>query len=70
MKTDDEGRSAHRAAPPRQGFRLPGFINDDDVGLGDLIKRATSYVGVKPCGGCGRRAATLNKWFVFSGRRK
>jgi hypothetical protein len=62
--------SAHKGEPPRRAFRLPGFINDDDVGLGDAIKRATSYIGIKPCGGCRRRAAALNKWFVFSGRRK
>ena len=48
--------------------RLPGFINDQDVGLGDVIKRATSTVGIKPCGGCARRAAMLNRWMVFSGK--
>jgi hypothetical protein len=70
MESDDEEHSAHKAEPPPRAFRLPGFINDDDVGLGDAIKRATSYIGIKPCGGCGRRAAALNQWFVFSGRRK
>ncbi len=50
--------------------RLPGFVSDEDVGLGDVIKRATYAVGVKPCGGCERRAAALNRWMVFSGRRK
>jgi hypothetical protein len=50
-------------------IRLPGFVSDQDVGLGDAIKRATSTVGVKPCGGCGRRATALNRWMVFSGRR-
>ncbi len=49
--------------------RLPGFITDKDVGLGDVIKRATSAVGIKPCGGCTRRAAALNRWMIFSGRR-
>ena len=49
--------------------RLPGFITDKDVGLGDVIKRATSAVGIRPCGGCERRAAALNGWIVFSGRR-
>jgi hypothetical protein len=70
MKSDDEKHSAHEAASPPPAFRLPGFINDHDVGLGDAIKRATSYIGIKPCGGCGRRAAALNQWFVFSGTRK
>lgn len=49
-------------------IRLPGFVVDHDVGLGDVIKRATSAVGLKPCGGCERRAAALNRWLVFSGR--
>ena len=48
--------------------RLPGFISDDDIGLGDAVTRATSAIGIKPCGGCHRRAATLNRWLVFSGR--
>ncbi len=49
--------------------RLPGFISDEDVGLGDVIKRATSTVGIMPCGGCAKRAAALNRWVAFSGRR-
>ena len=49
--------------------RLPGFISDKEVGLGDVIKRATYAMGIKPCGGCERRAATLNRWMVFSGKR-
>jgi len=49
--------------------RLPGFISDKDVGLGDVIKRATYAIGIKPCGGCERRAAALNRRMVFSGRR-
>jgi hypothetical protein len=47
-------------------MRLPGFISDEDVGLGDFIMRATSYMGIKPCGGCERRAATLNRWLLFT----
>jgi hypothetical protein len=50
--------------------RLPGFITDDEVGLGDVMKRATSYFGIQPCGGCQRRAAALNRWVVFTGRAK
>jgi hypothetical protein len=48
--------------------RLPGFVSDEDVGLGDAIKRVTYAVGIRPCGGCERRAAALNRWFVFTGR--
>jgi len=49
--------------------RLPGFITDEEIGLGDVIKRATSAVGIRPCDDCARRAAMLNRWLVFSGRR-
>ena len=49
--------------------RLPGFLSEEDVGLGDLIKRATSSVGIQPCGGCEKRAAALNRRLTFTGRR-
>tara|TARA_R100001463_G_scaffold94597_1_gene149148 strand:+ start:349 stop:618 length:270 start_codon:yes stop_codon:yes gene_type:complete len=32
-----------------------------DRGLGDTIKRATTAVGIKPCGGCQKRREQLNK---------
>jgi hypothetical protein len=53
------------AQPPHR-VRLPGFIKDEDVGLGDVIKRATSIVGIQPCGGCAERARRLNNWMIFS----
>ena len=31
------------------------------MGLGDAIAKATSAVGIKPCGGCKQRQAALNK---------
>jgi hypothetical protein len=55
------------AAPHR--VRLPGFTADTEVGLGEVIKRATSLAGIRPCGSCRERAASLNRWLVFSGRR-
>ena len=51
--------------PPRR-VRLPGFINGDEIGLGDAIKRVTSQFAIKPCGGCNRRAELLNRWIVFT----
>jgi hypothetical protein len=58
------------AAPPRpRRIRLPGFVAEHDVGLGDAIRRATSALGIRPCGGCQRRAAALNRWMVLAGRR-
>jgi len=41
-------------------------LNEKDIGLGDVIKRATSYAGIKPCGGCEKRAAALNRRFLFA----
>jgi hypothetical protein len=46
--------------------RLPGFVIDEEIGLGDVIKQATSYLGIKPCGGCAKRAAMLNRWVIFT----
>ena len=37
--------------------RLPLFVSDEPVGLGDVVKRATASIGIKPCGGCADRAA-------------
>jgi hypothetical protein len=50
-------------------LRIPvPFKMSRAVGLGDAVKTATSAVGIKPCGGCQRRAATLNRAVVFEGR--
>ncbi|MFI1864998.1 hypothetical protein [Streptomyces jumonjinensis] len=39
------------------------------MGLGDAVARVTTAVGIRPCGGCGRRAEALNRWLVVGGRR-
>jgi hypothetical protein len=67
-KVAESSPRAKREAQPFR-MRLPGFVTGEDIGLGDAIKRATSYVGIRPCGGCERRAAALNRRFVFSGGR-
>jgi hypothetical protein len=54
-----------RERQPRR-VRLPGFVKDEEMGLGDVIKRATYSVGIRPCAGCGRRAAALNRWMTFT----
>lgn len=51
-------------------MRLPGFIVDEEIGLGDVIKRTTYAMGIKPCSGCDQRAAALNSWMVFTPRTK
>ena len=62
-QADKDSRQPHR-------MRLPGFVTDEDIGLGDVIKHATYAVGIKPCGGCERRAAALNRWLVFTRRSR
>jgi hypothetical protein len=62
----ESGRGERRRMPYR--VRLPGFVADEPVGLGDVIKRATYAAGVKPCTGCAQRAHRLNSWVVFTGR--
>ena len=46
----------------------PGFLVPEEVGAGDVIKKATAWAGVKPCGGCAKRAAALNQRVVFTPR--
>jgi len=60
------GRQTGHVSPRR--VRLPGFLVDDDTGLGDVIKRATRIVGLAPCGGCAQRAIQLNRAVVFIAR--
>jgi hypothetical protein len=67
-KEEARNDSTEKGTRSRYQVRLPGFIPDEEIGLGDVIKRATYAMGIKPCGGCERRAATLNRWVGFSGR--
>ena len=60
----DDNRQRNDSDPLR--VRLPGFISDEEVGLGDVIKRATYAVGFTPCSGCEQRAAALNRWIIFT----
>jgi hypothetical protein len=61
---EDKDRDTDKAEPFR--VHLPGFVSDEDIGLGDTFKRVTYAMGVRPCGGCERRAAALNRWMVFT----
>jgi hypothetical protein len=66
-KASDDNDSPDRKEPAPHRMRLPGFIANEEIGLGDAIKRATSYFGIQPCGGCERRVTALNRWMVFTG---
>lgn len=65
-KTRSDPAKQNENQPHR--VRLPGFITDEEMGLGDTIKRATHTLDIAPCGGCERRAAALNRWAIFTGR--
>lgn len=54
---------------PARHVRLPRFVVDEEIGLGDVLKLTTSYLGIPPCGGCQRRAVALNRWLTFTNRR-
>lgn len=60
-----QNRSAE-AERPTHRVRLPGFLIEEEIGLGDAIKKVTYSMGINACGGCERRAATLNRWMHFS----
>jgi hypothetical protein len=60
----DKAQDVAKDEPYR--VRIPGFIKGEEIGLGDVVKRATYAMGIQPCGGCGRRAAALNRWMVFT----
>jgi hypothetical protein len=61
-----ERKEPKQSSEPAHRVRLPGFITETEIGLGDAIKRATSAVGIRPCTGCERRAAALNRRIVFT----
>ena len=61
MSENEEAKNQAREPQPHR-VRLPEFLVDEDIGLGDVIKRVTYAVGIKPCGGCEKRAAALNQW--------
>ena len=67
-KANQSNAPPDRSEHPSYRIRLPGFVTDEEIGLGDVIKRATSYIGIKPCGGCEQRAVVLNRWMVFTNR--
>lgn len=66
---EDDAQVFDRETPARHRVRIPGFNAESEVGFGDLVKRATSTVGITPCGPCRERAARLNRWLTISGRR-
>jgi len=40
------------------------------IGLGQAIKHLTTALGVRPCGGCGQRAISLDRRVVLTPMRR
>ena len=68
MKKRAEGVPPGQKVDPPHRVRLPKFIGDEEIGLGEVIKRTTSYLGIPTCRVCGRRADALSRWLVFTNR--
>jgi hypothetical protein len=41
------------------------FIRQPSKGAGDTIKKVTTAIGIKPCGGCQKRAELLNRLIPY-----
>jgi hypothetical protein len=65
MQSDNPAAKDEAPSTPYR-VRLPGFVADEAIGLGDVVQRVTYAMGIKPCGGCERRAAAMNRWMVFT----
>ena len=64
---NEPNKMPNESEKARQPFRvrLPGLVSEKEVGLGDAIKHVTKSIGIKPCGGCNRRAEALNRMVVI-----
>jgi hypothetical protein len=58
-------RTPDASGPALHTIVLPTFLLDREVGLGQLLKRVTTSVGVRPCPLCEQRAARLDHWLRF-----
>jgi hypothetical protein len=65
---DVEEVGSEGATRAKYRISVPGLASGQ-IGLGDVIGRTASLVGLTPCGGCQRRAQVLNSWLAFSARR-
>jgi len=59
MQDDNSAAKDKSQSKPYQ-VRLPGFVVDEAVGLGDAVQRVTYAMGIKPCGGCERRFLAIH----------
>jgi hypothetical protein len=64
QSVEDATKETHKDQPYR--LRLPGFIKDEPIGLGTVVTRIAYATGIRPCGGCSRRTAAMNRWVIFT----
>ncbi len=57
-----------KTGPEPFRVRLPGFLHEGEIGLGDIVRHVTRAAGIQPCGACEQRRIALNRQFVFTGR--
>lgn len=65
-RSKPKAKQPGRGETPAHRVRLPGFLVEEEIGLGDVIKRVTYAMGIAPCAGCEKRAAALNRWTHFT----
>ncbi len=63
-----DATSDETSRPARRKVRLPRFLVSEPVGLGDVVKKATTSVGVRPCASCEQRAHRMNQWLRIAPR--
>ena len=63
---EDEKNSGRNSKDKAFRVRLPGFVREEEIGLGDVVQRITYAAGIRPCGGCEKRAAALNRRMIFT----
>ena len=66
MSTEEKKAPTGKTEHQHHRIRFPGFIKEEELGLGDVIKKVTYAMGIKPCDGCEKRAAALNRWMRFT----
>jgi hypothetical protein len=66
-KSNDKSKNRAECAKNQPHcIRLPGFLIEAEIGLGDAVKGITYAMGIKPCDGCEKRANALNRWMRFT----
>jgi hypothetical protein len=65
MRKQTTNQQPNEARNQLHRVRLPGFLIEEEIGLGDAIKRVTYALGIRPCSGCEKRAAALNRFMSF-----